>query len=125
MKEFKVFVADRPGELARVTEALANAAVNIRAIASESKRDASFLRVVTSDVQTTEKALRNAGLKFDLSDILNLELIDRPGELAKAARRLSRAGINVHSIFILGSKNGRTEIALVVDDIERAKSVLK
>jgi len=125
MKEFKVFVADRPGELARVTEALANAAVNIRAIASESKRDASFLRVVTSDVQTTEKALRNAGLKFDLSDILNLELIDRPGELAKVARRLSRAGINVHSIFILGSKNGRTEIALVVDDIERAKSVLK
>lgn len=125
MKEFKVFVADRPGELARVTEALANAAVNIRAIASESKHDASFLRVVTSDVQTTEKALRNAGLKFDLSDILNLELLDRPGELAKVARRLSRAGINVHSIFILGSKNGRTEIALVVDDIERAKSVLK
>jgi hypothetical protein len=125
MKEFKVFVADKPGELARVTEALAGAAVNIRAIASESKRDNSFLRVVTSDVQTTEKALRNAGLKFDLSDILNLELIDRPGELAKVARRLARAGINVHSIYILGSKNGRTEIALVVDDIERAKTALK
>jgi len=125
MREFKVFVADKPGELARVTEALSNGAVNIRAIASESKHDASFLRVVTSDVQTTQKALTNAGLKYELSDILNLELLDRPGELAKVARRLARAGINVQSIYILGSKNGRTEIALVVDDIERAKIAIK
>jgi len=125
MKEFKVFVADKTGELARVTEALAGAAVNIRAIASESKHDASFLRVVTQDVQTTEKALTTAGMKYELSDILNLELMDRPGELAKVARRLARASINVHSIYILGSKNGRTEIALVVDNIDRARTAIK
>ncbi len=125
MKEFRVFVADRPGELARVTEALSTAAVNIRAIASESKHDASFLRIVTGDVTTTEKALQNAGLKYELNEILSLELLDRPGELAKVSRRLARGGINVHSIYILGSKNGRTEIALVVDDLERAKATLK
>ncbi len=125
MKEFRVFVADRPGELARVTEALSTAAVNIRAIASESKREASFLRIVTGDVATTEKALQNAGLKYELNEILSLELLDRPGELAKVSRRLARGGINVHSIYILGSKNGRTEIALVVDDLERAKATLK
>ncbi len=125
MKEFKVFVADRPGELARVTEALAGAAVNIRAIASESKHEVSFLRVVTGDVTTTENALTTAGLRFDLSDILEIELLDRPGELAKVAKRLSRAGINVQSLYILGSKNGRTEIALVVSDIEKAKVTLK
>ena len=125
MKEFRVFVADRPGELARVTEALSTNAVNIRAIASESKRDASFLRIVTGDVSTTERALKAAGLKFELNDILNLELLDRPGELAKVSRRLARGGIDVHSIYILGSKNGRTEIALVVDDIEKAKVTLK
>ncbi len=125
MKEFKVYVADKPGELARVTEALSGAAVNIRAIASEAKHDNSFLRVVTSDVQTTEKALSTAGLKYELNDILDLELLDRPGELAKVAKRLARAGINVHSIYILASKNGRTEIALVVDNTERAKATLK
>jgi hypothetical protein len=125
MKEFKVFVADKPGELARVTEALSNAAVNIRAIASESKHESSFLRVVTSDVTTTEKALSQVGLKYDLSDILVLDLLDRPGELAKVSRRLARAGINVHSIYLLGSKNGRTEIAVVVDDPDRARTALK
>jgi len=118
-------VADKTGELARVTEALSNGAVNIRAIASEAKHENSFLRVVTSDVTTTEKALSLAGLKFELNDILALDLLDRPGELAKVSKRLARAGINVHSIYILGSKNGRTEIALVVDNTERAKATLK
>jgi len=125
MKEFKVFVADKPGELARVTDALANAAVNIRAIASESKHDISFLRIVTNDVSTTEKALRGAGLKFETNEILTLELMDRPGELSKVAKRLARAGINVVSLYLLGSKNGRTEIAMVVDDLPRAQATLK
>lgn len=125
MKEFRVFVADRPGELARVTEALATGAVNIRAIASESKHDASFLRIVTNDVTTTEKALTMAGLKYELNEILNLELLDRPGELAKISRRLARGGIDIRSLYVLGSRNGRTEVALVVDDVEKAKAAIK
>ena len=125
MKEFKVFVMDRPGELARVTDALANAAVNIRAVASEARHDSSFLRVVTNDVATTEKALRGTGFKYEMSEIMTLDLVDRPGELAKVAKRLSRAGINVHSLYLLGSKNGRTEIAMVVDDIGKATMALK
>jgi len=124
MKEFKVFVNNKIGELARVTEALATQAVNIKGISSEGGHDASFLRVVTGDVATTEKALRNAGLKFALNEILSIELMDRPGELAKIARRLARAGINVESIYILGSRGGTTEIAMVVDDLERAKSIV-
>jgi len=125
VKEFKVFVQDKPGELARVTEALASHAVNIRAIASEGGPDSSFLRVVTGDVATTEKAFKLAGLKFDANEILSVELMDRPGELAKIARRLARAGVNVSSIYILGSKNGKTEVAMTVSDVERAKTVLK
>jgi hypothetical protein len=121
MKEFKVYVQDRPGELARVTEALASRSVNIRAIASEGMKDQSFLRVVTNDVATTQKALDSAGLKYDLAEIVVMELLDRPGELAKVARRLSRNGVNVESIYILGSKDGITEIAISVNDVERAK----
>ncbi len=125
MKEFKVFVKDKPGELARVTETLAEHAVNIRAIASEGGHENSFLRIVTSDVVTTEKAFKLAGIKHQANDLLTAELIDRPGELAKIARRLERAGVNVESIYILGSKNGKTEVGMVVSDMERAKAAIR
>lgn len=124
-KEFKVFVQDKPGELARVTEALASGPVNIRAIASEFGNDRPFFRIVTNDATTTERALKNAGLEFKLQDVINIELLDRPGELAKIAKRLARAGVNVESIYILGTKNGKTEMALNVSDAVKALEILK
>ena len=125
MKEFRIFVHNKPGELARVTEALAASAVNIKAIASEGANAKPFLRIVTTDAATAERALKTAGFGFDLNETLDVELMDRPGELAKTVRRLARAGVNVESIYILGSKNGRTQIAMTVSDLERARTAVK
>jgi len=111
--------------LARVTEVLASGPVNIRAIASEGDSERPFFRIVTNDIATTEKALRKAGLEYKLSDILSIELLDRPGELAKVAKRLARAGINVESIYILSTRSGKTELALNVSDMNKALEVLK
>ena len=111
--------------MARVTEALAAGPVNIKAIASEVSNDRPFFRIVTNDVATTERALKNAGLEYKLYDIINVELLDRPGELAKIARRLARAGVNVESIYILATKGGKTEMALNVSDATRAHEALK
>jgi hypothetical protein len=123
--EFKVFVDNKPGELARVTEALAANAVNIIAIASEISNATPFYRIVTNDVNTTRKALQMAGLTYEENEILVAELIDRPGELAKVARRLARASVNISSIYILGTKDGKTQIAMTVDNLERARQLLK
>ncbi|MFQ5553509.1 MAG: hypothetical protein ACE5EW_07325, partial [Thermoplasmata archaeon] len=124
MIEFKVFVGKGGGELARVTEALATKAVNIRAIASEAESAQPFYRIVTNDVNTTRKALDMAGLGYEENEILVSKLIDRPGELAKVARRLSRANVHVSSLYILGSRDGKTEIAFTVDDFEGAQKLL-
>lgn len=125
MKEFKIYVKHKPGELARVTETLAGRAVNIKAIASEAKGEEALLRVVTNDVTTTQKALDESNTKYTHNDIITLSLIDRPGELAKVAKKLGKAKINIESIYILGQKEGKTEIALVVDDMSRAGKILK
>lgn len=125
MIEFKVYVGKGGGELALITEALATKAVNIRAIASESETSKPFYRIVTNDVNTTRKALDMAGLGYEENEILVSNLLDRPGELAKVARRLSRANVHVSSLYILGSRDGKTEIAMTVDDFEGARKLLK
>lgn len=125
MHEFKVYLSNKPGELARVTEALATRAVNIKAITSESGSDTPFLRIVTNDVSTAQKALKTAGFDFEQNGVILVELLDRPGELAKIAKRLARAQVNVESIYIIGKKSGKTDLALAVDDEKKAKKVLK
>ena len=40
-------------------------------------------------------------------------------------RELARAGVNVESIYILGSKNGKTEVGMHVIEMEKAKAALR
>jgi hypothetical protein len=124
MKEFKIFVEHKPGELAKVTEALANRAVNIKAIASEANGNKASLRVVTNDINTTIAALKEAGSQYEERDIMTLTLLDRPGELSKVAKKLGKAKINIESIYILGQKDGKTDVALVVDNMKKAQERL-
>lgn len=53
-----------------------------------------------------------------------VELTDRPGELAKVARKLANQGVNVESIHILSKTKRLTTLALVIDNWEKAKNAL-
>ena len=125
MKQFNVFVENKMGELARVTEALAQNAINIRGLATDRVGPRPAVKVITDDEVSTRKALARAGLEFEESEVLVLDLIDRPGELAKIARRAARAGVNINSVFLLGRKDTPAALALVADDPKKAKKAFE
>ncbi|MEW5747756.1 MAG: ACT domain-containing protein [Candidatus Thermoplasmatota archaeon] len=125
MKEFDVFVQDKPGELAKVCEILGNNGVNIKGIASERNNSRPLIRVVTDDEATAKAALTRSGIGFDLRDVIPIRLPDKPGELGKVAKKLARAMVNVDSIFILGKDSGHTEMVLTVDNKKKAEEALK
>jgi hypothetical protein len=84
-----------------------------------------MVRVVTDDENSARSALKAAKLEFTEREIEVVTLADRPGELAKVAKTLSKAGINIESLYILGSRGPTVEeIAVTVDDVGRAKEVL-
>lgn len=125
LKEFDVFVQDKPGELAKVCELLGNNGVNIKGIASERNNSRPLIRVVTDDEATAKAALTRSGVSFDLKEVIPIRLPDKPGELGKVAKKLARAMVNVDSIFILGKDGGHTEMVLTVDNKKKAEEALK
>ena len=124
MKQFNVFVEDKVGELARVTEALAQSAINIRGLATDKLGDRAAVKIITDDENSTRKALGRAGLEFEESEILLIDLIDRPGEIAKVAKRVAAAGVNINSVFLIGKKDAPVAMAVVADDPKKAKQLL-
>jgi hypothetical protein len=125
LKEFDVYVQDKPGELAKICEMLGAHGVNIKAVASERSAHRSMIKVVTDDEATTKSALARSGIAYDVKDVLAVKMSDRPGELGKVARKLARAMVNVDSVYILGKENGMTEIAFTVDNAKKAEGILK
>jgi len=125
MKQFNVFVEDKIGELARVTEALAQNAINIRGLATDKLGPRSAVRVITDDEASTRKALSRMGLTFEEAEVLVVDLIDRPGEIAKVARKAAKGGVNINSVFLIGKKDTPAALALVTDDAKKAEKLLR
>lgn len=122
--EFDVVVPDRPGELAKVAAALAGKGVNIDAISAHTAFGKGYVAVLPAEPGRARDALKGAGLTFTERTVLTVQLEDRPGTLAELAKRLGAAGVNITSVVPLGTMAGRVQLAIGVDELEKARRLV-
>lgn len=124
MKAFVVATEDRPGELAQIGEAMGRAGVNITALAGLTDEGSGLVGFLVSDEAGARGALRAAGIAARELDVIEVALADAPGSLARAARKLATAGINVEFILSTGVTHGKGTGVLAVSDARKARSLL-
>ena len=107
MKAFVVAAEDRPGELARIGEAMGKAGVNITALAGLTEAGTGLIGFFVSDEAGARGALRGAGIEARELEVLSIALADAPGALAAAARKLAGAGLNIELFLPRGSPMAR------------------
>lgn len=124
-REFKVTMEDRPGSLAKLTEALGKGGVNIEGIAAIPSGGKGDIRVVMGNAAGARQALQGAGITVEGErEVLVVDLPHRPGELAKVARKLADAGVNIDSVYSMGDRGGNRQVVLGVDDLEKARKAV-
>lgn len=125
MTEFTVQMANRPGQLAGLTEALAFAGVNIEALAAFGIDEEGYVRIIVADASVARRALRKAGLAFTERSILTTVISHEPGSLAKLTRKLAASGVNIDALYLLNSHADGLEFALAVAEAEPAEQLLQ
>jgi hypothetical protein len=124
--QLAVFLANRPGALARVCEALAKAEININALATSDTVDHTVVRMVVSEPTKALMLLGEAGVLALETEVLMIETANQPGVLATVAERLAEADVNIEYVYLAGGcgvENGL--IVLRPSDVEKAKRVLQ
>jgi len=124
MTEFVVMLDNRPGSLARLTELLAGAGVNIDALAAWGQNGDGVVRLIVDQPEACAHVLDDAGLAYEERTVLSALLANQPGELARLARALADAQINIEAIFILGAHTDGLEVAIAVNEPEAAKPLI-
>ncbi len=122
MKEFSFTIGNCPGSLVEIAEAFGNEHVNIEGIAGVTVLEEGVICLVTDNPGTARKLLNEARIDFEEREALVLDLTNRPGELATLLGRMSRENINVLSAYSSVEKN---QIVLTVDQVEKAKQILR
>jgi hypothetical protein len=98
-KQLAIFLDNRPGMLARVADALAEARINIYAIATSDTVDHSVIRMVVSDYRKALLVFEGYGTLVVEDDVLLVDGGNKPGELARIARALAQARINIEYCY--------------------------
>ena len=119
-----VIVPDEPGSLARVTEVLGQADINIESIDGGSIGELGAITLQTSDDDAALHALLEADLRAITSDAIVFHLPDRPGALAGVARLFGNHQVNVRTIHIVHRLAGHAIVAVTTDDDDKARSLL-
>jgi hypothetical protein len=124
--QLAVFLANRPGALARVCEALAKAEINIHALATSDTVDHTVLRMVVSDPTRALMLLGEAGVLALETEVLMIETASEPGVLAKIAERLASVEVNIEYAYLAGGRGSEKGlIVLRPSDVEKAQSALR
>jgi hypothetical protein len=120
-QDLTVVLQDHPGTLADLGEALGKAGVNIEGIAGFEVRGEGVVHMLVEDAAAARQALEGAGVEVrGASEVLLVDLQDRPGQLGEIARKIANAAANI----TVGYLSTKMQLVLVVDDVGKARAAL-
>lgn len=125
MRDFMIQLGHRPGELARVTNALSLYGVNIKSIAAMTIGDQAMLHLVPDNVESARSALQASNIPFEEKEMAIVLLENRAGELTGVASKIAEAGVNLEAAYVVGLADDLIELAIVSDNVKKAKKVLE
>ncbi len=126
LQQISIFLENKSGRLAEVTSLLGKAGVNIRALTLADTADFGILRLIVSNNELAEKILKEKGFTVGKTDVVAIEVPDKPGGLAEILAALGQAGINVEYMYAFVAKSHDNAVVIFrFDDLLKAIDLLR
>lgn len=125
IKQISVFVENKAGRLAEITETIGNAGIDIRALSIADTTDFGILRLIVDKPEEAALTLKEAGLTVSITNVIAVGIDDTPGAFSVPMRILADAGIGVEYMYAFISRDTRKAyVILRVADNDAAAKVL-
>ena len=125
VEQISIFLENKSGRLAEVTEVLARAGINIRSLSLADTADFGILRLIVDRTDRANKVLRETGFTVAKTEVIALEVPDVPGGLARILSVLDGAGVNVEYMYAFARQSADKAIVIFrFDELDRAIKVL-
>jgi hypothetical protein len=125
MTQLVLTLESRPGVLAKVARALADAGVNITALCAGDAAGRGKLRVVVGNPGKARRALRAAGYRPAAEPAFVVRMRNRPGTLARLAERVAKARINIKSAYATTAGGGSAAVVMTVSNRQKARRLVR
>ncbi len=123
VQQISVFLENQTGRLSEVTAILADAQVNIRALSLADTSDFGVLRLIVDDTEKARRSLKNSGFTVGKTDVVAVEVADRPGGLHDILMILNEGGFNVEYMYAFVRSSG--DNAVMIFRIEQDQEAIR
>ena len=124
MNAFIVEIMNKPGEFARLTDAIAQKGINITSFAVATAGSAGAVVLLTNDEAGTRRAISEADCTAREIELVTASLENKPGSLAAAVKKLADAGINIDAAVPTGMGGGTVSVSFATDQPSKARELL-
>lgn len=125
VEQISIFLENKSGRLAEITDILAKNRVNIRALSLADTADFGILRLIVDDIVKAARLLKEGGFTVSKNEVVAVVLPDRPGGLAGILSALQGKNVNVEYMYAFVQKSeGNAVLIFRFDEIEKAIDTL-
>ena len=126
VEQISIFIENKSGRLAEITRILGEANINIRALSLADTSDFGILRLIVNDGAKANKVLKEKGFTVNMTEVVAVEVPDRPGGLSAILQALDRDAINVEYMYAFVERcGGNAVIIFRFDETDKAIATLK
>jgi hypothetical protein len=125
VSQLSIFLENKPGHLQNALKILSDDKINIKTLTIAEASDFGIVRMIVNDIDKAVKSLRENHITCSVTDVLAIEIDDKPGSLLSALNTFSRKKLNIEYMYAFTEKrNDKAVIIFRFDDIEAAKKAL-
>jgi len=126
VEQISIFIENKSGRLAEITRNLGEAGISIRALSLADTSDFGILRLIVNDAEKAQQVLKEKGFTVSKTEVIAVEVPDRPGGLAAILQILDADLINVEYMYAFVERcEGNAVIIFRFDETDKAIATLK
>ena len=112
VEQIAIFLENKSGRLADITGILAEEGINIRAMSLADTADFGILRLIVNDTASARNILKEKGFTVGSTDVVVVEVADKPGGLAGVLQVIKEGGLNIEYMYAFTQKSGETGLII-------------
>ena len=127
IKQLSIFIENKRGRLAEITDIIAKNDINIRALSIADTTNFGILRIIVDDANKVEKILKDNNMTVSITSVISICVDDRPGGLAEILKKLAEQNIDIEYMYAFVSKqiDGKAYVIMRIEEDFKAMEILK
>src|SRR5512137_2713853 len=125
IRQLSLFLENRPGQLRVPFKVLGDAGIDVLTMSLADTQQFGILRLVVKDWQRAKQVLEGAGCVVNVTDVLALDVADRPGGLAGVLEAFEKLGLGIEYMYAFAASRERGGHATLLVRLEDPDAAVK